>query len=172
MLLCTATRLAAVHRWPVVPNPPHTAPSTARSRFASSNTMMMFLPPISSEQCLNSGAQACAINFPTAVDPVKLITGASRCDASGAPAFGPSPLTRFTTPGGNPASASVCTRRYDDSGVSSAGFRTTVFPLTSAGIIFHDGIAIGKFHGVIRPATPIDCRTLIANLFGNSDGVV
>ena len=56
--------------------------------------------------------------------------------------------------------------------MSSAGFSTTVFPATSAGIIFQDGIAIGKFHGVIIPQTPIDCRTLIANLFGNSEGVV
>src|ERR1700743_795073 len=133
---------------------------------------MMFLPPISSEQCLNSGAHACAISFPTAVEPVKLITGASICEASGAPAFGPSPLTRFTHPAGVPASASVCTRWYEESGVSSAGLSTTVLPLTSAGIIFHDGIAIGKFHGVTGPATPMHWRPLIENLFGNSDGVV
>src|SRR5579859_5855645 len=49
---------------------------------------------------------------------------------------------------------------------------TTVFPQTSAGIIFHDGIAMGKFHGVINPQTPIGARTLIANLFGSSEGVV
>ena len=45
------------------------------------------------------------------------------------------------------------------SGVSVAGLKTTVLPQTSAGAIFHDGIAIGKFHGVITPTTPIGMRT-------------
>ena len=48
--------------------------------------------------------------------------------------------------------------------MSSAGLKTTVLPHTSAGTIFQDGIAIGKFHGVITPTTPIGCRTLIWNL--------
>src|SRR5260370_40693027 len=109
---------------------------------------------------------------PTAVEPVKLITGTSLCCDSGAPAPGPSPLTRFTTPRGTPASVRICTRGYEDSGVSSAGFSTTVFPLISAGIIFHEGMAMGKFHGVIIPQTPTDWRTLIANLLGSSEGVV
>ncbi len=56
--------------------------------------------------------------------------------------------------------------------MSSAGFRTTVLPLISAGMIFQDGMAMGKFHGVIRPQEPMDWRTLMANLSGNSDGVV
>ena len=45
-------------------------------------------------------------------------------------------------------------KRSASSGVSSAGFRTTVFPQTSAGASFQAGIAIGKFHGVIAPTTP------------------
>src|SRR2546429_5932716 len=89
-------RLAAVQRWPVVPNPPQIAPSIARSRFASSITMRMFLPPISRLQCLKSGAQASATSRPTELDPVKLMTGTALCRASGAPALGPSPLTKFT----------------------------------------------------------------------------
>src|SRR5208283_3939962 len=104
---------------------------------------------------------------PVDVDPVKLITGTSACFVSGAPAPGPSPLTRFTTPAGKPASVSTSTKWQEESGVSSAGFSTTVFPQTSAGIVFHDGMAMGKFHGVISPQTPIGCRTLMANLFGN-----
>ena len=56
--------------------------------------------------------------------------------------------------------------------MSVAGLKTTVLPATSAGAIFHDGIAIGKFHGVITPMTPIGIRTLIWNLSGSSDGVV
>src|SRR5260370_443795 len=115
MAVCVAMRLAAVQRCPVVPKPPQMAPSTARSRLASSITMMMFLPPISRLQCLNSGAQASAISRPTAVEPVKLITGTSTCCAKGAPAFGPLPLTRFTTPSGIPASVRSCARLYEDS---------------------------------------------------------
>ena len=49
---------------------------------------------------------------------------------------------------------------------------TTVFPQTSAGMIFHEGIAMGKFHGVIMPQTPSGCRTDMANLLRNSEGVV
>ena len=56
--------------------------------------------------------------------------------------------------------------------MSVAGLKTTVFPATSAGAIFQDGIAIGKFHGVITPMTPIGMRTDIWNLFRSSDGVV
>ena len=41
-----------------------------------------------------------------------------------------------------------------ESGVSEAGLKTTVLPRTRAGMIFHDGIAIGKFHGVIIAQMP------------------
>jgi hypothetical protein len=56
--------------------------------------------------------------------------------------------------------------------VSLAGLKTTVLPVTRAGIIFQHGIAIGKFHGVMIPATPIGWRIDIAHLSGNSDGTV
>ena len=63
-------------------------------------------------------------------------------------------------------------KRSARSGVSSAGFSTTVLPQTSAGASFQAGIAIGKFHGVIAPTTPIGIRTDIWNLSRSSDGVV
>ena len=56
--------------------------------------------------------------------------------------------------------------------MSVAGLKTTVLPQTSAGAIFQDGIAIGKFHGVITPTTPIGWRTLMLNLSRSSEGVV
>ena len=59
-----------------------------------------------------------------------------------------------------------------ESGVSSAGLITHVLPHTSAGNNFHDGIAMGKFHGLIMPQTPMGIRTDIANLLGSSDGTV
>ena len=41
-----------------------------------------------------------------------------------------------------------------------------------AGIIFHDGIAIGKFQGVMKPQTPSGWRMVMLNLLRSSDGVV
>ena len=78
----------------------------------------------------------------------------------------------LTTPAGNPASSRTLTRLTTESGVSVAGLITTVLPSTSAGIIFQEGIAMGKFQGVMRPATPTGMRTDIWNLSGSSDGVV
>jgi hypothetical protein len=49
---------------------------------------------------------------------------------------------------------------------------TTVLPHTRAGMSFHEGMAIGKFHGVMRPQTPTGWRTHMANLSGISAGVV
>ena len=54
--------------------------------------------------------------------------------------------------------------------MSLDGLKTTVLPVTSAGIIFQHGIAIGKFQGVMIPATPSGWRMLIAHLSGSSDG--
>ena len=47
-----------------------------------------------------------------------------------------------------------------------------MLPVTSAGIIFQHGIAIGKFQGVMIPAMPSGWRMLIAHLSGSSDGTV
>ena len=49
---------------------------------------------------------------------------------------------------------------------------TTVFPHTRAGISFQEGMAIGKFQGVIRPQTPTGIRRDEQDLFGSSEGVV
>ena len=43
-------------------------------------------------------------------------------------------------------------------GTISAGFQTTVLPNASAGASFQEGIAIGKFHGVIAVTTPSGSR--------------
>ncbi len=52
------------------------------------------------------------------------------------------------------------------SGAAEAGFTTTVLPQISAGAIFHAGIALGKFHGVTSPTTPIGLR--MANMWTRS----
>ena len=61
-------------------------------------------------------------------------------------------MTRLTTPGGKPASCISSTSSVAQWGVSLDGLKTTVLPVTSAGIIFQHGIAIGKFQGVMMPA--------------------
>jgi hypothetical protein len=48
-------------------------------------------------------------------------------------------------------------------GVSSLGFRMTVLPETSAGVISQSGIAIGKFHGAMQPTTPFGLRRMKAS---------
>ena len=53
-----------------------------------------------------------------------------------------------------------------------AGLKTTVLPATRAGMIFHVGMASGKFHGVMAATTPMGSRTAMANLSGISAGVV
>src|SRR6185503_19551240 len=165
-------RLVAVQRWPVVPKAPHSAPSSASSRFASSSTIMGFLPPSSSEQCLKLLAEVVPIIRPTALEPVNETARTSGCSNIGAPVSDPNPVTMLTTPLGTPASTRVRTRLKVESGVSCAGLMTQVFPQTSAGNSFQDGIAMGKFHGVIIAQTPKGCRTAMANLFGSSEGVV
>jgi hypothetical protein len=56
--------------------------------------------------------------------------------------------------------------------VSSAGLSTIALPATSAGNSFQLGIATGKFHGVIRPTTPIGSRQAKHILSVSSDGTV
>src|SRR5947207_4913006 len=165
-------RLVAVQRWPVVPNAPQSAPSRASSRLASSRTIIGFLPPSSSEQCLKLLAAVVPMVRPTALDPVNDTARTSGWSSMGAPVSEPNPLTILTTPLGTPASARTRTMLNVESGVSWAGLITHVLPQTSAGNNFQEGIAIGKFHGVIIAQTPIGWRTAMANLLGSSDGVV
>jgi hypothetical protein len=100
------------------------------------------LPPSSSESFLPVPAVALRIMRPTSVEPVKAILSTCGCSTSAAPAR-PSPVTTLTTPAGTPASRQSSPSRSADSGVCSAGFRTTVLPHASAGPSFHDAISSG-----------------------------
>src|SRR6185369_13263206 len=99
---------------------------------------------------------------PTAVDPVSEIARTSGCSVSGVPTAELVPAITLITPFGRPASTSARTKLKVESGVSCAGLITQVLPAIMAGNSFHDGIAIGKFHGVIMPQTPMGWRTHIA----------
>ncbi len=79
----------------------------------------------------------------------------------------------LTTPLGSPASLEDPDEVDDrERACRCAGLITTVLPRIRAGIIFQEGMAMGKFQGVMRPATPTGWRTDIWNLSGISDGVV
>ena len=38
-----------------------------------------------------------------------------------------------------------------------------MFPAASAGATFHEAISSGKFHGTIRPTTPIGSRSVMSS---------
>src|SRR5450756_875585 len=161
--LCTRSREDAVQRWPLVPKAPQIDPSTASSRFASSITMIGFLPPISRWTCLNVGAHASLIVCPTAVEPVNETTLTRGSLRSGMPTFEPLPVTTLKTPGVRPASSRARAKFTTESGVSVAGLMTTVLPHTRAAVVFQAGIAIGKFHGVMKAQTPVSYTHLRAH---------
>ena len=91
------------------------------------------LPPSSSVTRLIVPAAPRITCWPTSVEPVKPIFATSGCSISRCPTTEPLPTTTLTTPSGMPASSASSPRRSAESGVSSAGFSTTVLPHASAG---------------------------------------
>ena len=81
----------------------------------------------------------------------------------------PVPSTRLNTPAGAPHSWMIEASACAIAGVTLAGFMTTQLPNASAGADFHAGIAIGKFHGVIRPKTPTASRRVETSMPGRVD---
>src|SRR5687768_4314814 len=110
--------------------------------------MTTFFLPISRWVFLNVEAARSFTIRPTADDPVNDTTLTTSLVVISSPTSGP-PVTRFTTPRGIPASSRTLTKLTADNGVSVAGLNTTVLPHTRAGAIFQDGMAIGKFQGVM-----------------------
>ena len=134
------------------------APCTASSTSASSNTMNGALPP-SSIDSLSRFVDACSISFlPTSVEPVN-DSFRRRGSAISGPIVAPElvELTRFSTPLGRPASSRILTSISIDSGVSCAGLTTIVQPAAIAGPTLRVPIASGKFHGVISRHGPTGC---------------
>jgi len=144
--------------WPWLKKIALAAPGIAFDRSASFRMMFGDLPPSSRVSFFRSLAAALTISLPTSVEPVKATLSTPGWLASGAPVVSPKPVTTFSTPFGRPASWISSARRSAVSGVSSAGFSTTVQPQASAGASFHAAIRIGKFHGMIWPTTPIGSR--------------
>src|SRR5574342_1102837 len=79
---------------------------------------------------------------------------------SAAPAVEPGPGTTFKAPAGSPAATAISPNSSAVSGVSCAGFNTTVQPAASAGATFQVARLSGKFHGTIAPTTPTGSRSV------------
>jgi len=55
-------------------------------------------------------------------------------------------------------------------GVNSDGLSTTALPQAKAGAVFQAGMAMGKFHGVIRATTPSGSREISTSTPARIDG--
>jgi hypothetical protein len=69
-------------------------------------------------------------------------------------AGGPSPVTTFSTPAGQPRLLRDLGEQQRGQRRELAGLITIVQPAASAGATFHASISSGKFHGMICPTTP------------------
>src|SRR3990172_23871 len=128
---------------------PVSAPLTAASMSASAKTMLGDLPPSSSESRLSVPAASRMICLPISVEPVNAILSTRGSRTSAIPALPPGPVTTLKTPSGSPASWQSSANLSAVSGVSDAGFRTTVLPAASAGAIFQDERREGEERGVV-----------------------
>ena len=118
--------------WPPFCSAPHTAALAARSRFASSSTIIGSLPPSSSVSGRSRSAAFSASCLPTSVEPVKC--SMSTCSTSAPPTSLPLPFATRNTSSGAPISRIASAISSELSGVMPAGFSTTVLPAMSAGI--------------------------------------
>lgn len=119
-------------------------------------------------------AQSRISTFPTGVDPVKLILRIPGFKVNSNPtsaACSRGQVTTLNTPGGTPARSASSAKANADKGVSSAGLTTTGQPAASAGAALRVIIALGKFHGVISPATPTGCLIVTRRRPGVGEGI-
>jgi hypothetical protein len=130
----------------------------AESKSASSRMMLADLPPSSSVTFLMVFEAICMICEPTSVEPVNAILSTFGCVHRASPIVPPGPLMMLITPLGMRDSAMMRASSSADSGVSLAGFSTTVLPMSAAMVTFHMAIVNGKFQGTMPTHTPIGSR--------------
>src|SRR6516225_6046872 len=92
--------------------------------------------------------------LPTAIEPVKVTSRTAGCGMRYSEISDGVPKTRFTTPGGTPASLKARTSCTAPAGVSSEAFRIIEHPADSAPATLRAGEASGKFHGENAATTP------------------
>ena len=141
------------------------APSTASSRLASSNTRNGAFPPSSIDTLSTFFADASISERPTSVEPVKDSLRRRGSSISGPVVLPDEEVVKmFTTPAGRPASSRIWASASMHSGVCEAGLTTLVQPAAIAGPSLRVPIAIGKFQGVIISVGPTGCFITIARL--------
>ncbi|MNQ94278.1 hypothetical protein D3C85_1097860 [compost metagenome] len=101
----------------------------------------------------------CITKRPVGVEPVKAALDTFGLVTSARPSSAPKPFTTFTTPGGSKSPISSI-NIIIDTGVLSAGFKTTQLPAARAGASFQIPINSGKFQGIICATTPIGSCTI------------
>ena len=153
-------RLAARQSWPVVWNLASMAAWAASSTSMSGKTMKGALPPSSIEHFFTVAAACCNNRRPTRVEPVKDNALTLSLAQSTWETISGSPVMTLNTPAGKPARSASSAKARAENGVSPAGLTSTVQPTASAAAALRVIIAQGKFHGVIKAATPIGSRTL------------
>ncbi len=145
-----------MHFWPANPIAAPAIIAAAADGSASASTIAAFCPPISACTGIPRWVAVTATARPTAAEPVKLTTSAASTRA--APARGP-PTTTWNRSAGR-ASANSSAIQSAQPTASGEGLSSTAFPAASAGAAFHNGMASGKFQGVINPATPCGRRSV------------
>jgi hypothetical protein len=98
---------------------------------------------------------------------VKVISRTTGCGIRYSETSDGTPNTRFSTPGGSPASAKAWTRLTAPAGVSSEALRMIEQPDDSAPATLRAGDDIGKFHGENAATTPIGCRSTVLRMPGS-----
>ena len=141
------TRSAALQTWPALKKLPKAVPCTARSTSASSRITVGPLPPSSKSSGLP--AARAATRIPVSLLPVNPTASVPGWAAISSPTSAPGPVTRFTAPGGTPASSMHRISSTAMTEVVLAGDQTTVFPVARAAPRYSIGMFSGKFHGVM-----------------------
>src|SRR5699024_11530337 len=103
----------AVQRSPLKEKMPHVQASRARSKSASSNTIIGDFPPNSIDVRFNVSAPFFIISDPVFVSPVKEISLTSGCATRDAPAVSPYPCKMLITHFGNSALSYIYINKYD-----------------------------------------------------------
>ena len=151
-------RVCATQACPEFISPANNSIGSEASRSASSRMIAADLPPSSSVHGLSLSAASLPTSLPTAELPVKVYLSTFGLAVSARPVSGP-PGTTDSTPSGSPAAAKASAMALTVSGVSAAGFSTTVQPASRAGPSLLQARNIGTFQAATAPTTPIGSRS-------------
>ena len=80
-------------------------------------------------------------------------------------------MTRLNAPAGRPARLMISDNAQAQPGVDLRGLEHDGVSVGRAGAIFQDGIAIGKFQGVMSATTPIGSRVTSTVTPGRTEGI-